>query len=183
MALHAAWFTVGLAALSSANSAFAVDLTRGADRPPVDFALQGPTLSLYFGRGLPPVCGERNGCALGPGLAGQLGIRVTPTLDVILGFRHVWTDPNSSLDQPSVGLASWLPTQGMLLARGYAAAGPVFYSGASGLEGHIAADLMISPARWLGFGVTGETGLGWFGGFPLVSLHVGAVIVIRPYLW
>jgi len=170
MILQAAWIS---AVLASASPAPAVE------RPVLDVSLE-PGLGLYVGQGLPARC-ENSGCAAGPSLAAQLGARVTPMIDVIAGWRHVWSsDRPNRIDEPALGVALWpSPVQTFLAARVYATLGPILIPDHVGFEARVGGEFILFPARWGGAGIAGEVGLGLLRGSGIGSLHVGAVFHFR----
>ncbi len=173
MIFHAAWSSAVLASLVSASPASEVE------RPTLDVSVE-PGLGLYLGQGLPGRC-DNLGCAAGPSLTVQLGARVAPTVDIVAGWRHVWSSNHPSrIDEPAVGVALWPSTvQTLFMPRVYATVGPVLTPDHSGFEAQIGGELVLFLARWGGLGIASEYELGLLNGSGLSSLHIGAVFHLR----
>ena len=171
MPLRATCMAAAIAALLSTSPA-------AAREPHLDLVLQ-TALSRYSGRGLPRVCERGNGCAVGNSLAPQLGVRVAEGFDAVFTFRKVWVDHSSRVYEPSVGVA-WWPSEGVFATRIYTAVGLVVVPETVGFDAHIGGELMVFPVIWFGLGLAGEVGpVGWLGGSPLRTSHLGAVVHLR----
>ncbi len=174
MIAHVTWIAAAVAALVSASPGGDVE------RPRLDLSVE-PGLGLYLSQAFGPKCRDTRGCAAGPSVAAQFGVRVAPTIDAVIGWRHVWSSsPPSRIDEPAAGLAWWPGTsQTSFAARFYATVGPVFTPYQSGFEGQIGGEFIVFPQRWVGLGLASQFELGVLDSAEIDSLHLGAVLHFR----